>query len=419
MEKELEEGYIVDTYGNTVLKEDCVELWDGEICLRDEAIFCEDDEQYYEESNYSDHSICYVDAECAYYFEDNCLWGETENGEGWMHQDCEYVYSEYSERYFSSASVANGCEFYYVERVDDYLHLDDDNGSDDEVYDGQFFVESKRYNETHGMKYSFGVELETCEGYLDYNSKLSLDCVDDGSIDGKEYVTGVLYGNKGVHMLEKICNELSEQCYVDKTCGIHVHIGGANFNRRFSMLSVMLGQMIQDEAFECMPVSRRKNTYCVKIHECFKEMRVVSKKQHPFTHKHMLRLLNNYVYGTNDDFNKNNCKSSRHPNGRYASTRYKWLNLNNCSYNHATPNTVEFRLHSGSLDFNKVYNWVVFCMAFVNFVENHSRTIINEYDSYLKGVSTISMRNILTSTIGEIHGNVIANYYQKRRDKFI
>ena len=75
----------------------------------------------------------------------------------------------------------------------------------------------------------------------------------------------------------------------------------------------------------------------------------------------MLRLLNKYVYGNEINFDKHNCKKSYHPNGHYASTRYKWLNLNNCSYKDG-PNTIEFRLHSGSLDFNKIYKWVVFCM---------------------------------------------------------
>ena len=48
------------------------------------------------------------------------------------------------------------------------------------------------------------MELETCEGYLDYDGSLNLKAVDDGSIDAKEYVTGVLQGNKGVKELEKI-----------------------------------------------------------------------------------------------------------------------------------------------------------------------------------------------------------------------
>ena len=75
---------------------------------------------------------------------------------------------------------------------------------------------------------------------MDFNKDLNLKAVYDGSINGKEYVTGCMSGNSGVNMLDKICDALAiNECYVDSTCGVHVHIGGANFNRRFSILSII------------------------------------------------------------------------------------------------------------------------------------------------------------------------------------
>ena len=411
---EIEEGYVLDMNGDEQLEEDCVKLHDETWCHADDAVMNESDGEYY---HCNDDGLGWCQTNECYFSDSEMIYGEVyEGGEGWFHQDTDYCYSEHSDRYFQCADTANNCDYGYSESRDDYIPNDEMN-NDNENWDSTGITSDTMFTETYGMPYTFGVEMETCDGYLDYTSKYNLKCVDDGSIEAQEYVTGILQGNKGMIELDNICQALSSHCYVDKTCGVHVHIGGANFNRRFAILSIMLGQMMQTQLFRIQPKSRRTNTYCKEIPEKYRDLRTINKKEFPFTYKRMLRLLSEYIAGSTDGFNANNCKKSSNPGGHYSSTRYKWLNLNNFSYRDRGE-TIEFRQHSGSLDYHKIRKWLLFCMSFVKFVENHSRTIIETYNKFQEDPAVcISMREVLVAGLGK-EGDNIADYYDKREERF-
>jgi len=413
MEEKLEDVYCTDLHGDEQHEDDCVRLHNGDWCHQDESKFNESDGEYYHED---DDSIMWCETTECYYDEGDMIYGELyQGGEGWFHQDTDYSYSEYSDRYFQCAETARAAGYDWSSNREDWIPEDEYN--DYECWDATAITKDTMFTETYGMPYTFGVEMETCDGYLDYTSKYNLKCVEDGSINAQEYVTGILQGDKGMKELEDICQAISEQCYVDKTCGVHVHIGGANFNRRFAILSIMLGQMMQSQLFRIQPKSRRKNTYCKEIPEKYRELRTVNKKLFPYTYKRMLRLLSKYIANSSEGFDKHNCKKSSNPNGHYSSTRYKWLNLNNFSYRDRG-DTIEFRQHSGSLDYNKIRRWVLFCMSYVNFVENHSRTIIEAYNRFQEDPAIcISMREVLVASLGK-EGDNIADYYDKREERF-
>ena len=412
MEKELEEGYVIDINGDEKHQDDCVQLHNGEWCPCDDAIFSESDGQYYDQD---DNDLQWCETNECYYSEDDMLYGTLyQGGEGYFHQETDYEYSEWSDRYFQCRETVQDRGFIWSDHREDWIPEDEYN--EGETWDSTYTIKDTMFTKTYGIPYTFGVEMETCDGYLEYTSEFNLKCVEDGSIDAKEYVTGILQGDKGMKELEKICEAIGNECSVDKTCGVHVHIGGANFNRRFAILSIMLGQMMQSQLFRIQPVSRRSNTYCKEIPEKYRELRTVNKKLYPYTYKRMLRLLSQYI-ANSDEFDKNNCKKSRNPNGHYSSTRYKWLNLNNCSYTDRG-DTIEFRQHSGSLDYHKIRRWVLFCMSFVNFVENYSRTIIETYNRFQEDPAIcISMREVLVASLGK-EGDNIADYFDKREERF-
>ena len=226
-------------------------------------------------------------------------------------------------------------------------------------------------------------------------------------------------------MLQAICESISDSgCTVDSTCGIHVHIGGANFNRRFSILSIMLGSMLENEIFSMLPKSRSKSSYCLKIPNKFYQLRTVNKRLYPRTYKRMLKLLSEYVYAEDSNFDSTNNKKGHHPYGRYCSSRYKWLNLNNCSYDKTGPDTIEFRCHSASKDFEKIYNWVLICMCFVRYVENNSRQIIESYNAWINGhrphevSGGVTLRDIVSEGLGK-DGMFLLEYIDKRKNKFL
>ena len=407
------------------------ECGDNLYCHQDEVIMCECTGEWYPEDCFTDFDIEWDNHDEVYRFTDNMIFGYYNTSyEGWFTNNCDYVCSNYNDVYFIDEDVAENCGYIYSENREDWIHEDDWNEEEDGNNGAEWDNTSntsclgKRFDKTFGMKYTFGVEIETCEGYMDYQDDLNLKAVYDGSVNGKEYVTGCMSGNSGVNMLEKICTALSDnECYVDSTCGVHVHIGGANFNRRFSILSIMLGSMLEDEIFSTLPKSRSKSSYCLKIPNKFYELRTVNKRLYPRTHKRMLNLLSEYVYNDGSEFDKNNNKKGHHPQGRYCSARYKWLNLNNCSYNKTGPNTIEFRCHSGSRDFEKIYNWLLICMCFVKYIENNSRQIINRYNTWKSDPGClmsdrVSLRDIVSEGLGK-DSMFLLEYIDKRKDKFL
>ena len=410
-----------------MLSTECDSLW----MHADEVIYCDCNGEYYPVDEYSDFEIEFDNYDEVYRFTDNMLWGYYERGsEGWFSERADYSYSSNNDVYFMTEYVAERMGYIYSENREDWIHEDDwdedEDGDGGAEWDNTWNSSNeKRFNKTFGMPYTFGVEIETCDGYMDFQNELNLKAVSDGSIDGKEYVTGCLKGNSGVNMLQAICKKLSYfNCSVDSSCGIHVHIGGARFNRRFSILSIMLGSMLENEIFSMLPKSRSKSSYCLKIPNKFYELRTVNKRLYPRTYKRMLKLLSEYVYSEESSFGSHNNKKGHHPYGRYCSSRYKWLNLNNCSYEKTGPDTIEFRCHSGSKDFEKIYNWVLICMCFVRYVENNSRQIIESYNAWINGhrphesSGGVTLRDIVSEGLGK-DANVLLEYIDKRKDKFL
>tara|TARA_R100001594_G_scaffold27919_3_gene52966 strand:+ start:10973 stop:12346 length:1374 start_codon:yes stop_codon:yes gene_type:complete len=425
-------GYIheLDTEGFVELSSDCGNSDDGKCFWHplNETIYVDSSEEYYPVDNYHDFDIEWDHCIDGYEYTENMNYGwVSRSEEGWFSNDSDYVYSDRDDLYFMNCDIAYNRDYEYCENQDDYVHVDDlDGPSDADDWDNTWIqVADNNFNKTFNMQYTFGVEIETCDGYMDFNKDLNLKAVYDGSINGKEYVTGCLSGTEGVDMLKKICNSLSSSdCYVDSTCGVHVHIGGARFNRRFSILSIMLGCMLEKEIFSMLPKSRQKSSYCFFIPAKFYKLRTVNKRLYPRTYKRMLNLLSEYVYRQSSQFDKNNCKKSSHPGGRYASSRYKWLNLNNCSYEKTGPETIEFRCHSASKEFDKIYNWVLICMCFVRYVENNSRQIIDSYNKWIKGhrphetSGGVTLHDIVSEGLGK-DANVLLEYIDKRKDKFL
>lgn len=293
------------------------------------------------------------------------------------------------------------------------------------------------YRISEGAKYSFGVELETSSGNIptaDYhNKKLNLQCVHDGSVDGGEYVTGILRGDAGFKQLHKVCKELSAGHQVNSKCGIHVHIGGVVFNKQFNVLAYILGRKIEKSLFSILPKSRRNNKFCgylpnLSLNSIMQEFG--TECGFDVAYESLFNALSNDKK-LGREFNK----STNHPYGRYCGQyqdhianesilRYKWLNLVPCNFNirkyHPskkmkskanldTPYTIEFRNHSATLNYTKIRNWVLVCMAFVNYVENNMLDILNK--------DVITLEDILESAYPKNAKNLLT-YVQERRELF-
>lgn len=309
-------------------------------------------------------------------------------------------------------------------------------------------VASSSFVGTGGMHYTFGVEIETSRGrlpnFIYHSENLNLDCVRDGSLKdsdgslyGGEYVTGVLKGDFGLKNLQRSLKAISERCMIDSRCGIHVHIGGFEATSKFTVLGYILSCKVQDEVLKLFPPSRRGNEYASFLPGWEYENYI---KKHGLSYgvdlayeDLFLKMLNAKIKNRKlGDYNK----FRKHPGGRYTDRysagipvkdlyRYKWINFITCNFNtrqapvksdkllnKGVPFTLEFRCHSASMNYTKIRNWVLFCMCYVNFIENHGDKILS--------MKTITVNDIINTVLNKKpkSRNRLISYFEERKAKF-
>lgn len=343
---------------------------------------------------------------------DDCIFMWISRNETGYSTSEDYIY--YEDEYYADSDVASEHGIYYRDCCDEYHHEDTDYCCDNSNNSGETFdsAYTQMYNpekfvdftKTSNMKYTFGVELETCvSSSVPYTANINMKAVYDGSTDGLEYVSGVLHGNKGMDNVMSMCNFLNEHdAKVDRKCGVHVHIGGAEFNRRFSIMIARLCKEIESDVYSILPQSRAGNTYCQKLPDYVSELNFRN-----YRDKLGLLLMNHSI-------DRNHNKKKSHPGGHYNSQRYYWLNMTNYSCS-TGPNTVEFRNHGGTLDYTKIYNWVLICMSIVKFAENQQRRIWN---CGLSDKHKISLKDVLKYSLNNKDFENVWTYVKARAKQF-
>lgn len=262
-------------------------------------------------------------------------------------------------------------------------------------------VDSITYKEFEGLKYTYGIELETCEGKLEHSesSHLNVKAVHDGSLRepdgsnpiGGEYVTGVLVGDAGLSQLYEISRVLQTKCSVDKRCGTHVHIGSLKWNKEDVVYSYILAELIESDMFSILPKSRRNNSYCRSVDKIASQyLSSLNSTKSVIEYNMMIdeifgrifcMVAGSSEYKPTREINK----KYNHPKGSKcgydkSAQRYCWLNYVTLMFNtkgNVNAHTLEFRPMGGTLNYTKIKNWLKICMAFCAFVENHKSLIKN------------------------------------------
>lgn len=282
------------------------------------------------------------------------------------------------------------------------------------IYSPTFLInENKRY--------TFGLELETTKGLIPswLDKDLNVQCVRDGSVDAGEYVTGILVGDAGFMQAQKLCNEASRRCSIDASCGMHVHIGGMNPSKEFIVLAYKLGRDIQGELSEMLPYSRRDNNFCRDLDNLGIDMNFYNSQtrdEYNIKLKEAYSAIMRFLSHTGQMPSKSLNKKKNHPMGSKCgynkdTPRYCWLNLIPTAFNtrHNGSYSLEFRNHSGTLNFVKVKNWVKICMAFVWIVENHPQKVASE---------KLTLADILRLAYPKT-GEKLIQYVEKRKELFL
>lgn len=382
------------------------------------------------------YSVCYIDVHDCWmsgalrdfdYCNYDAYWMPSDETVLGINPDGDEDYFSYNESYVrcydtdtiyydSDTASNNGC--YYCEHCDEYRseeHDFDDCGDDEcddrffnnTVYPGtcktldmkkRWGTCSPTYSISNGMKHTFGVEIETERGSLSDICEFNLKGVYDGSTSGVEYVTGVLKGDYGFNHLKGICNRISEDHEINQRCGVHVHIGG-NFNRVFTIMLLRLGYKIQDEVFRMMPPSRIGNSFC-KFIPTWAGVDI--------NFQNWRNEIGRYIYAEDAKLDRFRNKKCRHD--QYASTRYRWININNFSTASGKP-TIEFRCHGASMNYEKIRNWVLICMAIVSYAENNQRKV-------WYNIEDVTLKDVIMQSLGDNIGKQVYDYYKQRVELF-
>jgi len=196
-----------------------------------------------------------------------------------------------------------------------------------------FYEPDNTFNETKSAR-KFGVEIETsvCPNHRELRGQTIWGCKEDGSVDGMEFVSPVLSGDKGLETIDKLCKLARERSFeTDSSCGIHVHCDLSSESEE-TCFKVALGfHYTYDIWTRFVSNSRSRNYYCAK---------------HEYEQEDCQGDLRFSQFIAECTYNE----------------RYRWINW----YSHRQHGTVENRLHGGSLNPTKIKNWVKANLRFVD-----------------------------------------------------
>ncbi len=210
------------------------------------------------------------------------------------------------------------------------------------------------FNKRFGVEIeSYGIKRENLERALqragiavesqsyNHNTISKWKIISDSSITGEnsfELVSPVLQGEAGLAELKKVSEVLTRLgAKINKTCGLHIHFEAIDFNLKQWQNIFINYAKLETTIDEFMPESRRANNayYCRSI---IKYKTAIANAT----------SITNFTSIINDRYHKIN----PHSFGRHQ--------------------TIEFRQHSGTVEFEKISNWILFLHNLIDFSKENS-----------------------------------------------
>ena len=204
-----------------------------------------------------------------------------------------------------------------------------------------------------------------------------------------EIVTPILQYDD-IEDLQNIIRALVKKgAMANTSCGIHVHVDGANHTPESlsRLLNFAIGR--QDLFYEALQIGDRADRWCHKISpELFKAMKRNGRQS---------RNAAEYVwYSPRNDGYEGGISHSH-----YNTTRYHGINL------HAffTKGTVEFRLFNGTTHAGKIKAYIQFCLAMSAWAINcdHDDLHFKKVTNYPQEQKAALMKRVLVNRLG-MHG---------------
>lgn len=189
-----------------------------------------------------------------------------------------------------------------------------------------------------------------------------------------------------IELLQRIVRKFKEKGAVaNRSCGIHVHVDGANHKPESLRRLVDFVVARQDLIYEALKIGERKNKWCKPLNE---KLLVEMKKEKNLTKSNAEKI---WYSEANDDYyggiNHNH----------YNVTRYHGINL----HSFFSKGTVEFRLFNSTLHAGKIKAYVQFCLALSAWaIESQDNISFRNISNYSADKKVTIMRNILINRLG-------------------
>jgi hypothetical protein len=233
---------------------------------------------------------------------------------------CGYVGYKSDMNRFGNRRLCYNC---YVDCQDEWLW---DTSTPD--------VRENTFDETRSQR-KFGVELETsnCPGHTSLRNHTTFGVHEHGSINGLEFVSPILQGDKGLEEIRKFCRLAHKRKFqVDRQCGLHIHLDMRGKSVEQCRNTAYAYHLTYPYWQQLVHPSRDNNSYS-------RGMR--------YDRSEILRFADFSEFSTYQD-------------------RYQFINWS--AYN--DHGTVEVRGHEGSLHAPEICNWIKTHARFVDGVES-------------------------------------------------
>ena len=200
-----------------------------------------------------------------------------------------------------------------------------------------------------------------------------------------EFVTPPL-GYEDIDLLQRIIRKLRENgAKSHSSCGIHIHVDGANHNANSLRRLVNFMTSRQDLIYEALEIGSRESDWCQKLNsnllKAMKESQELTKE----------KAEEIWYSNANDGY----CGGVSHEH--YNSTRYHGVNL----HSYFSKGTVEFRLFNSTLHAGKIKAYIQFCLAVSAWaITSQEKIVFRSMAGYTAEKKVTIMRNILTHRLG-------------------
>ena len=200
-----------------------------------------------------------------------------------------------------------------------------------------------------------------------------------------EFVTPPL-NYSDIELLQNIIRKLRKNgAKAHSSCGIHIHVDGANHTAVSLRRLVNFMTARQDLIYEALQIGDRESSWCHKLNKTLLD---AMKKDKNLTKEKAEEV---WYSRANDGY----CGGIDHQH--YNSTRYHGVNL----HSFFTKGTVEFRLFNSTLHAGKIKAYIQFCLAVSAWaITSQEKIVFRSMDGYTPEQKVTIMRNILTHRLG-------------------